>query len=694
MDIDNDGWVDIFLVNGSRLDETSANATNKLYRNDKNGKFTDISKQAGVDSSGWGNGVCAGDFDNDGLTDLYVTYWGPNRFYRNLGDSRFEEIAKKAGIAGPDKEWSSGCTFLDYDRDGTLDLFVTSYQKFDLATAPSPGKSSTCEWKGMPVFCGPRGLPFGRVSLYRNRGDKTFEDVTESGGVGKATGFYAFTAIAADLNQDGWPDLYVANDSTPSLLFRNEKNGTFREVGTESGVAFNEHGFEQGGMGVAVADFNGDGLLDLMKTNFAGDHPNVYQGTGKGIFDDVVIRAGLGVNPQYAGRGAFEGIPLAEIQMSEMDHDDMSSMMPYLSGTSRRPEAQPVPMTHTKFGEWTLMTMGQGFLTYTMQSTPRGGDKLFGPNWIMPMLSHKLGPGTFTFRSMLSFEPATVTQRRYPLLFQTGETAYGKPLADGQHPHDFFTELAVQYTVPVGERTSLTFYGGPRGEPALGPPAYPHRLSALENPIAVLSHHYQDATHISNNVITAGVTHGRVTFEASGFNGAEPDEKRWGLEKGAIDSWSARMTVLPTSRWAIQASGGMLPHGPRVTVSAQHVRPISAGYIASTLVWGQDRSHGLANSYVGESTWRWKKNWLWGRLERTDRDSTLRGDEEPSRIGQVTALTLGYAHDLPRPAPFLTAALGGQLMVFKPSQSIEPLYGSSTPVGAQFFLRVRFDNTR
>ena len=397
----------------------------------------------------------------------------------------------------------------------------------------------------------------------------------------------------------------------------------------------------------------------------------------------------------HAGHGAFEGIPLSEVQVSEMGHgDDMSSMMPYLSGTSRRPEAQPIPMTHTKFGDWTLMTMGQGFLAYTMQSTPRGGDKLFGANWIMPMLSHKLGPGTFTFRSMLSFEPGTITQRRYPLLFQTGETAYGRPLADGQHPHDFFTELAVQYSVSVGERTSLNFYGGPRGEPALGPPAYPHRLSALENPIAVLSHHYQDSTHISNNVVTAGITHGRVTFEASGFNGREPDEKRWGLEKGAIDSWSARMTVLPTSRWAIQASGGMLPHGPRVTASAQHIRPLSTGYIASTLVWGQDRSHGLANSYLGESTLRWRKHWVWGRLERTDRDSTLLGEEEPSRIGQVTALTLGYAHDLPRPAPFLTAALGGQIMVFKPSQSLEPLYGSSTPVGAQFFLRVRFDSGR
>lgn len=302
VDVDNDGWLDVFLVNSSMLENPPSFATSRLYRNTRDGKFQDITSAAGVGRSGWGSGVCAGDFDNDGLTDLFVTYWGRNSLYRNLGDGRFEDVAQKAGVAGPDREWSSGCTFFDYDRDGQLDLFVTSYQQFDLATAPPPGKSSNCEWKGMPVFCGPRGLPYGGVTLYRNRGGR-FEDVTRASGVADARGFYAFTAVAADLNHDGWVDIYVASDSTPSLLFRNNRDGTFSEIGTESGVAYNEHGFEQGGMGIAVGDINGDGLLDIMKTNFAGDHPNLYINQGHGIFEDRVIPAGLGVNPQYVGWG-------------------------------------------------------------------------------------------------------------------------------------------------------------------------------------------------------------------------------------------------------------------------------------------------------------------------------------------------------------------------------------------------------
>jgi hypothetical protein len=300
--VDNDGWLDVFLVNGSMIENPPASATSRLYRNTRDGKFQDITSTAGVGRSGWGGGVCAGDFDNDGLIDLFVAYWGRNSLYRNLGEGRFEDVARKAGVAGPDREWSSGCTFVDYDRDGRLDLLVTSYQQFDLATAPPPGKSSHCEWKGMPVFCGPRGLPYGGVTLYRNRGGR-FEDVTRSSGVAEAQGFYAFTAVAADLNHDGWVDIYVASDSTPSLLFRNNKDGTFSEVGTESGVAYNEHGFEQGGMGIAVGDVNGDGWLDLMKTNFAGDHPNLYINQGQGIFEDRVVPAGLGVNPQYVGWG-------------------------------------------------------------------------------------------------------------------------------------------------------------------------------------------------------------------------------------------------------------------------------------------------------------------------------------------------------------------------------------------------------
>ncbi len=322
VDLDGDGWLDIFLVNGSRLDSPPPGATNRIYRNLRNGKFADATAGAALGDPGWGNGVCAGDIDRDGLPDLYVTYWGSNRLYRNLGGLRFAEIARTAGVEGGStggrKRWSSGCTFLDYDRDGWLDLFVTRYQEFDPATAPLPGKSSTCEWKGMPVFCGPRGLPYGSAVLYRNKGDGTFEDVSERTGIAAAKGFYAFTAIGADLTGDGWPDLYIASDSTPSLLFRNERNGTFREIGTEAGVAFNEHGFEQGGMGVAVGDWNGDGKLDLVKTNFAGDHPNVYRGLGRGVFEDVVIPSGLGVNPQYVAWG---------IGSADLDNDGWADLL-------------------------------------------------------------------------------------------------------------------------------------------------------------------------------------------------------------------------------------------------------------------------------------------------------------------------------------------------------------------------------
>jgi enediyne biosynthesis protein E4 len=319
VDFDNDGKLDIFLVNGSKLEGfRGADApTNRLYRNSGQSGFVDVTKKAGVAQSGWGSGVCAADVDNDGRQDLYVTYWGPNVLYRNRADSTFEDITTRAGVNGDAKQWSSGCTFIDYDRDGYLDLLVTSYQAFDLATAPLPGKASNCEWKGMPVFCGPRGLPYGSVTLYHNRGDLSFEDVTASSGIGAVKGFYAFTPVAADLNGDGWTDIYIACDSTPSIFFRNNRNGTFTDIAAEAGVAFSEHGFEQGGMGVGVGDFDNDGWLDLIKTNFAGDYPNVYRNTGDGIFEDVVVRAGLGINPQYVGWG---------VAFADLDNDGLEDI--------------------------------------------------------------------------------------------------------------------------------------------------------------------------------------------------------------------------------------------------------------------------------------------------------------------------------------------------------------------------------
>jgi hypothetical protein len=297
-DYNDDGLPDIFLVNGSQLENPPA-ATNHLYRNDGSGRFTDVTDKAGLRRSGWGNGVCGGDFDNDGHEDLFVTYYGPNALHRNRGDGTFEDMAARAGVAGPKDEWSTGCTFVDYDRDGRLDLLVASYVGFQLERTPLPGQFPYCYWKGTPVYCGPRGLPHGSLTLYRNRGNGGFEDVSGAAGIRDVAPFYAFTTTAADLNGDGWTDLYVASDSTPSMYFRNNQGAGFTELGTEAGLAYNEHGAEQAGMGLAPGDYNNDGWLDLIKTNFIGDYPNLYRNRGKGIFEDVVVPAGLAVNPGY-----------------------------------------------------------------------------------------------------------------------------------------------------------------------------------------------------------------------------------------------------------------------------------------------------------------------------------------------------------------------------------------------------------
>ena len=290
-DFDNDGWDDIFLVNSSALG-TPAAGGNYLFRND-HGRFVDVTLKAGMQRTGWGNGVCAGDVDGDGFDELFVTYWGANVLYRNTGKGGFR------AEPWPDrKEWSTGCAFLDYDHDGHLDLAVARYVAFDLAKTPKAGAAANCQWKGVAVFCGPRGLPFGGLTLYKGKGDGTFAAVQEW------KDFYGFTVMATDLNQDGWTDLYVAGDSSPSLLLRNLGNGKFAELGAETGVAFSEHGNEQGGMGIAAGDFDNDGRLDLFKTNFAGDYPNLYRDLGGGIFEDVVMKAGLAVNPQYVGWGA------------------------------------------------------------------------------------------------------------------------------------------------------------------------------------------------------------------------------------------------------------------------------------------------------------------------------------------------------------------------------------------------------
>jgi hypothetical protein len=304
VDYDNDGWLDIFILSGTRLAGAPEGAYNRLYKNNRDGTFTDVTEEAGLKRTGWASAVCVGDYDNDGFDDLFVTYWGQNVLYHNNGDGTFTDVTGKAGLLHPGTRWGSGCTFLDYDRDGKLDLFVASYLEFDFKSVPKPGENTNCNWKGIPVNCGPRGLPPASLALYRNNGDGTFTDVSEKSGILKAKGSYAMTAVAADFDNDGWPDIYVACDSTPSFLLRNNHDGTFTDVGLESGVALNEDGMEQAGMGLGIGDYNLDGSLDIFKTHFADDTDILYKNDGKGNFEDETIAAGLGVETRFIGWGA------------------------------------------------------------------------------------------------------------------------------------------------------------------------------------------------------------------------------------------------------------------------------------------------------------------------------------------------------------------------------------------------------
>lgn len=377
------------------------------------------------------------------------------------------------------------------------------------------------------------------------------------------------------------------------------------------------------------------------------------------------------------------------------------------SGTSAEPNSTPSPMIMTMKGNWMLMFHANTFVVDTQQTGPRGGDKLFSTNWLMPMAERELGTGELTVRAMFSLEPATVTDERYPLLFQQGETAYGVPIADGQHPHNFFMEVAGLYDLHFGEHGLLSFYLAPEGDPAIGPAAYPHRASALEDPAGTLGHHQEDSTHISNDVVTVGVTDRIIRIEASGFHGREPDEHRWKFERGKIDSWSTRLTLQPGQNWSGQFSYARIASPEalfpaedqgRMTASVMYNRPVAHGNWASTVLWGRTRSltdSAKENSYLLESTLRFKSsNYAWIRLENAGRSNELLNGEHPLPQGfkeepltHVQAYIFGYDRDV-NLILHLSTAIGAQVNAYGVGGPLRPIYGTD-PVGVQVFLRIR-----
>ena len=409
----------------------------------------------------------------------------------------------------------------------------------------------------------------------------------------------------------------------------------------------------------------------------------------------------------------FAGATPSLVAQETMSMPGMENSVGFLSsGTSVQPKAtsESEPMIHTSLGKWTFMFHANAFVVDTQQSGPRGHDKFFSVNWLMPMLIRQFGRNTIGIRTMLSLDPLTVTKRRYPLIFQSGETAYGLPIVDGQHPHELFMEIAGRYDFKVNDKAQLFLYGGPLGEPALGPTAFPHRSSASENPAAVLGHHQEDSTHISNSVITVGFAGGPFQLEASTFHGREPNENRWNIDGGKPDSFASRLTIAPNNNFSGQFSIGRINSREalepdldtlRTTASIHHNMRFSSGHVSSSLIWGRNKdveSHGrrIFNAYTAESTVNFLGlNWVWTRIENVDRDRTLLVGETPAAltveeepIGRVQAYTFGYERDLPLGIPSVTVGLGAQGTAYGLSSQLKTVYGDR-PAGFSVFLRIR-----
>lgn len=350
IDYDNDGWMDLLVLHGTKLEGDPPGVTNRLYKNNRDGTFADVTAKAGLTRAGWASSVTVADYDNDGLDDIFITYYGHNVLYRNNGNGTFSDVTKQVGLWQSDVRYGSGCTWVDYDRDGRLDLFVANYLSTTLEKLPKPGTNPDCTWKGVAVNCGPRGLPTGFVQLFHNNGDGTFTEVSKQSGVAAASGSYPMTCVAADYDNDGWPDIYVACDSTPSWLFRNQHDGTFREEALERGVALSEDGVEQAGMGVAIGDFDLDGNLDIFKTNFADDTNVLYRNDGKGNFVDLTTQSGLGVETRYVGWGAG---------MIDLDNDGLPDL--FVATGSVYPEVEKkVPTYPFKTPRLVFRNLGGG----------------------------------------------------------------------------------------------------------------------------------------------------------------------------------------------------------------------------------------------------------------------------------------------------------------------------------------------